>query len=92
MKRIALLIVLSLLAGTIHGTFELEDPAAQIFEELQAWRDRQAMQTLEKSTLCAINTDTEECYCIHKDTGQMISMAHDECMSRASKSSKIQEP
>jgi hypothetical protein len=92
MKRLALIVVLGLLAGTTHGTFELEDPAAQIFEDLQASRDRQAMQTLEKNTFCAINTDTKECYCIHKETGQMISLAHDECMSRVSKSSKIQEP
>ena len=39
MNRLAFIVVLGLLSGTTHGTFEVEDPAAEIFEELQALRD-----------------------------------------------------
>ena len=92
MKRLALIVMLCLLAGMTYGTFELEDPAAQIFEELQASLDRQAMETLEENTLCAIDTDTDECICIHKETGGKILMTDNECVVRASKPSNIQRP
>jgi hypothetical protein len=92
MKHIALIVVLCLLAGMTYGTFELEDPAAQIYEQQQASLDRQVKQTLEKDTLCAINTDTYKCSCIHKETGRKISMTHNECVPRASKSPNNQKP
>jgi hypothetical protein len=92
MKHLALIIVLSLLAGTAHGTFEIADPAAQIMEETQEFHDRQAMQTPEKETFCVIDTDRDECFCIHRETRQEIAVTYEECVSRASEPSEIQWP
>ena len=91
MNRLALIVVLGLLSGTTHGTFELEDPAAEIFEELQASRELQEMQAPEKEIFCVMDTDTDECFCIHKETRQIISIAHNECVVRISKP-ETQEP
>jgi len=91
MNRLALIVVLGLLSGTTHGTFELEDPAAEIFEELQASRELQEMQAPEKEIFCVMDTDTNECFCIHKETRQVLSIAHNECVVRVSKP-VIQEP
>jgi hypothetical protein len=86
MKRIAMIVPLGLLAGMAHGTFELEDPAAQIFEDQQISLDREAKLTPEEDTLCAINIETNICFCIHKKSERKISMPHNECVARASKS------
>jgi len=92
MKFLALIIVLSLLTGAAHSTFELEDPAAELNEELQELSERQAMLALEKKTFCVIDTERNECFCIHKETRQEIEVTYDECVSRASEPSKIQWP
>ena len=91
MKRLALIIVLGLLTGTAHGTFELDDPAAEEIKELQEWRERQAMLAEEQESFCVIDTERDECFCIHKETRQEISTTLIECVSRASKPSEIRE-
>ena len=92
MKRLALIIILGLLSGTTHGTFEIEDPAAQIIEELLELRERQAMLAQEKETFCVIDTARNECFCIHRETRQEIAVTYEECVSRASEPSEIQWP
>lgn len=91
MRRLALIVVLGLLSGTTHGTFELEDPAAEIFEELQASRELQEMEAPEEKIFCVLDTDTNECFCIHKESRQVLSIAHNECVVRVSKP-ETQEP
>ena len=91
MKRLALIIVLGLLSGTAHSSFEVADPAAQIMEELQESRDRKAMPTLEEETFCVIDEERDECFCIHKETRQEVSITLNECLSRALKPSEIRE-
>jgi len=91
MKRLAMIFVLCLPAGLTHGTFELEDPAARIFEELAAMREREAKQQLETNTVCEVDSETGDCSCIHEETGQKISVTREECEVRALKLSDIQE-
>ena len=82
----------------LHARYEeyqtrvaLEQAAQQTMELLEEQRKREeAMQAdrararLERNTLCAMNADSGKCSCIHKETGQKISMSYQECVTRAS--------
>jgi len=83
MKHFASIVLLGLIPGMVFGTFELRDPAAEVYEEQQMPSDHQVEQTLEKHTLCTINTETNECSCIDTESGREISMAHEKCLECA---------
>jgi hypothetical protein len=50
----------------------------------QAQRQR---DELDRNTLCAMNTDSGKCVCLHRETGRRISIEHAECVARASQQS-----
>lgn len=58
-------------------------------QQRQIAQQRPQQKKLDQNTLCAMNTDTNKCVCIHRETGQKISMLHNECVSRASNASNI---
>lgn len=91
MNRFALMVVLCLLTGMTQATFELEDPAAQMYQAQQAMQDRLVNQTPEENTLCMVDTDTNECFCIHAESEEKIPMTDNECKALATKVADIKK-
>jgi hypothetical protein len=85
MNRLALIIALCLLTGMAHATFEIQDPAAQIYEEQQSAQKEPATQHLEEETFCALDADSGKCFCVHRETGLLVTIVYEECVVRASK-------
>jgi len=92
MNQLALIIALYLLAGLAHATFELQDPAAQIYEEQQKPQEFQHQQLLKEDTFCALDSDTGKCWCVHKETGQAVTLVFEECAIRASRPASDKKP
>jgi hypothetical protein len=92
MKRFVLIILLGMLAGMAHATFELQDPAAQALEEQQEPGYGETKQTLGENTYCVIEVDNGECFCIHKETKDRILLTEDECAAIVSKPENIKNP
>lgn len=86
MHRLALILLLYPLAA-ISGTFELSDPAAEIYEEQQA---PPKQQEHEKDLLpveeifCAVDEKEGKCWCVHKETAKVVALEHEQCVDLAS--------
>ena len=63
MKRLALFVVLYPLAGMANGTFELDDPAQKIFDDLQ---NDNKKESLSREVAPAQTEQTLEGLCGHK--------------------------
>jgi hypothetical protein len=85
MNQLALIIALGLLPGMAFATFEIQDPAGQIYQEQQTTQKEPAIQHLEEETFCALDADTGKCFCVHKETGLLVTIIYEECVVRASK-------
>lgn len=83
MYRIFLAVLLALPLAEARGTFELQDPAREIMDELQAWREREAREALRKAAVCKLEPETRTCSCVHGETGKPVPMSLDECMAKA---------
>jgi len=87
MHYISLIFLLWPLAG-MAGTFELQDPAAEIYQEQQ--NPPESNQTGEKPVLveeifCAVDEKEGKCWCVHKKTAKVVTLEHEECVNLASK-------
>jgi len=85
MNQLALIIALCLLSGMAFATFELQDPAAQIYEEQQTAQSEPDTQHPEEETFCALDADTGKCFCVHTETGLLLTIVYEECVVRAAK-------
>jgi hypothetical protein len=86
MPRLAMILLFCSMNGLAFGTFEIQDPAAEIFAEKQAPEvneERLDEQVLEEETFCAVDTETGECWCVHKKTATVITIEHEICVARA---------
>jgi len=84
MHRFALIVLLFLVAGISHaGTFELSDPAADMYKEREEWDEREAELQRQKNAVCTLDAKTDRCYCIDREHGQPVPMERDECLARA---------
>ncbi|MFB3079974.1 MAG: hypothetical protein ACE1Y4_18420, partial [Lysobacterales bacterium] len=63
-------------------TYKLALWAYQGYQESK--QEHQQQEVLEFYKVCWIDADTRRCMCRHRQTKQRISMAYDECVSRAS--------
>ena len=73
------------LVGDMQRATETSRAGTQAFQQKRQLEQRNQQQIkLDQNTLCAMNTDTSKCACIHRQTGQKISMPQHECVSRAS--------
>lgn len=77
--------------GLAASTFELSDPANEIYEEkygaAKPWKEQPA----EDEPLCVMESDLERCWCFDRLTGDQVEMALEECRERAEKSSYGEE-
>jgi len=87
MHRSVLTILLCLLAGSAAGeTFELKDPAAEIYEEQETLPLEESTQPqLQEGMHCTVDTDSGECFCIGKKSARQAALSQAECMAEIRK-------
>lgn len=86
MQRFFFAILICVLAGTATGsTFELKDPANEIFEEQNAPPQEQPAQVqptkqpVRGSMHCTIDIESGECFCIGKKSARRLPLSQQEC-------------
>jgi hypothetical protein len=84
MPRLTSITLLCLLAGAVFaGTFELSDPATEMYEEQHAPPEPPAeppgSEELAKSMRCTVDLDTGECFCIEKASAKKASISQVAC-------------
>jgi len=100
MQRLALIALLCLPAGlACAGTFELSDPANEMYEDQQAkgeWEEPpyepEPRPAVSDNTLCSVDMATGACTCIDKELAKKLSMTHEECVDRVMQSLKVEDP
>jgi hypothetical protein len=92
MKHQWLTILLCLAACTAQATFELSDPATEIYEEIQEAKEEPAKNEQANSVLCTMDTDLEKCFCINKETGKQLPVTHEQCTELTSKITGPEDP
>jgi len=93
MKRPALIVALWLLTGmAVASTFELSDPANEIYQQEQAPEEPEPSWEPSGNILCTVNTGTGECSCIDKEQAKKLTMTRDECVDRVKRSLDLWEP
>jgi len=89
MLRFSFIAILVLMASSLNATFELQDPAAQIYEEEKEQDNEQTTEALGENTFCVIEMNEDQCFCIHKETKDRILLEEGECMAILSQSEDI---
>jgi hypothetical protein len=93
MKRPALIVALWLLTGVaVASTFELSDPANEIYQEKQAPEEPEPSLEPSGNILCTIDTGTGECSCIDQEQAKKLTLTRDECVERVRRSLNLREP
>jgi hypothetical protein len=101
MNHIALIAALLLLAGLAQAdTFELSDPANELYEEQKAREEQRLREDFEPmqeapaptgNTLCTIDTDNGACSCIDKVLARKLSLSQEECVALIMRSLEAQK-
>ena len=73
------------------GTFELSDPANEIYQEKQAAAKPWKEQPLEDEPYCVMEAELDRCWCFDRLTGDQLEMALEECRERAAKRADTQQ-
>ena len=86
MHRLALILLIYPMAVPAD-TFELSDPAAEIYEKQQN-PPKQKEPTQELSVVdklfCAVDEEEGKCWCVHTETAKVVTIEHEECVIIAS--------
>lgn len=86
MHRLALILLIYPLAVPA-GTFELSDPATEIYEELQNPPEQQepaAEPYVTEELFCAVDEKDGKCWCVHKESAKVVAIEHEKCVVHAS--------
>ena len=86
MHRLALILLIYPMAIPA-GTFELSDPAAEIYEELQNPPEQQEPAKepiVVEEIFCAVDEKEGKCWCVHKETAKVVALEHEQCVDLAS--------
>jgi len=91
MNHVALIAALLLMAGLAQAdTFELSDPANEMYEDQKAREEQRVREEFEPmeeppaptgNTLCTIDTDNGACSCIDKVLARKLSLSQEECVA-----------
>jgi hypothetical protein len=99
MNHFAWIATLCLLTGLAQAdTFELSDPANEMYEEEKARKERLArgesapMQTAAGNILCTIDTTNGSCTCIDKEMAKKLSISQQDCVNQVRKALEIKQP
>jgi hypothetical protein len=90
MLRLTLITLLCLLAGAAAAdTFELSDPANEMYEQDHAPPEPPATPPGEsestQSMRCTVDLDTGECFCIEKVSATKVQMSQAMCAAKVEK-------
>lgn len=85
MKHHWLTILLCLAGSTAQATFELRDPASEVYEDKPEVKEEPAKPGRANSVLCTMDTELERCVCINEETGKELPVTHEECVDFTSK-------
>lgn len=92
MQRFALTALLCLLAGAAFaGTFELTDPAAEIYKEQNAPPEPPPEPRPNQNMRCSVDLDTGECFCIEKASAKKVPMSQSDCAAKVHDALKAAE-
>ena len=72
-------------ASLAAGTFELSDPANEIYEEKYGAAKPWNEQPAEDEPYCVMEFDLERCWCFDRLTGDQLEVTLEECRERAAK-------
>ena len=81
MKQFALILMACLLAVPALATFEIADPANDVYKEETEEEKAYRAYREQKGLLCSVDTDSGECWCIDKDNAQKLEMSQPECQA-----------
>jgi hypothetical protein len=89
MSRLLVTVVFCLASTAVAAsTFELSDPANEIYEEKQAAAQPREVQRLEQQPFCVMDTEVDRCWCFDRNTGDQLEIAPEECVEHAEETSE----
>lgn len=95
MHRLALILLIYPLAS-LADTFELSDPAAEIYQEQQnppeKPKEPEKDAIVIEELFCAVDETDGKCWCVHKETAKVVVIEHEQCIVHASGTSPTREP
>lgn len=91
MKHLVLTLILCLITGAAGATFEIADPANEMYEETQATPKVDEDQPLESDPLCVMDSEVGRCWCFERQSGDRLDLSPEECRDRAAKGSEAEE-
>jgi hypothetical protein len=83
----ALLIFLLWSSPVLADTFELQDPAAEIYSEKQTPPETEQPEEklqIADELFCAVDEKEGKCWCVHKETAKVVAIDDEECAILAS--------
>lgn len=79
-KHTCMTILLCLAAGAAQATFELRDPATEIYEEQQEMKQAASREKPASSVICTMDSELGTCICINEQTGKELPVTHEQCI------------
>ena len=67
------------------ATFELKDPAAEVYEEKQEAKKELLKEEPANSVVCTMDSELDSCICINKQTQKELPFTHEQCVEITSK-------
>ena len=78
---------LLLSSSILASTFELRDPAAEIYKEQQSPKESESSGEelrIVDELFCAVDEKEGKCWCVHKETAKVVTVEYEECAVLAS--------
>lgn len=91
MKHFLLTFALCLISSAAPATFEIADPANEMYEEWRATPRVDEYQSLESVPLCVLDTEVDRCWCFDRETGDQLDLTPEECRDRAAMRSDTED-
>jgi len=91
MKHLVLTLLLCLITGSASATFEIADPANDMYKEWQEAPKVDEEQPLDGAPLCVMDTEVDRCWCFDRESGDQLDLSPEECRARAAKQSDPEE-
>ena len=85
MKHLWLTILLCLASTAAQATFELRDPAGEVYEEKQEMKRSASKEKSGSSVICTMEPERGRCFCFGKETGRELPVSHEQCVAITSK-------
>lgn len=91
MKHPVLTLFLCLAAGSAGATFEIADPANDMYKEWQAAPRADEEQPLDSGPFCVVDSELDKCWCFDRNSGDQLDLSPEECRDRAAARSEAED-